>query len=508
MLWFFGLKGTRNSPTFSALQGQGRIGGGEVRFRETEVIDGIEHTGFSDAIPTTQQHYGLLKLKMFLVVTFELNQMNIADAEHVRKDSGGRWKRKRVSSHCMKHLVIVGGGAAGFFCAAEAHARCPELRITILEKQKQVLQKVKVSGGGRCNVCHDVERVSALVQHYPRGASFLKKAFTEFNTQHTQAWFEARGVALKTESDGRMFPRSNSSQEIIDCLLKACEGGDVQIKLASELVHMQYQTNRWQLTLKNGETIKADYVQLACGGFPKPEQYQWLIELGFPIVSPVPSLFTFNIAHKPLTELAGVSVAQAQVSVVGSAIKQSGPILITHWGLSGPAVLKTSAFGARYLAEKNYRCDVMINWLNQAEHLVQDQWQRIRNGMGAHVLAQKNPLGLPSRLWLYLLQRAGIDEHTKWSELGAKAQHKLIHTLCADTYTLQGKTTFKEEFVTCGGIDLSAIDPKTYASKLHRNLYVGGELLDVDGVTGGFNFQHAWTSGYLAAKAIAADALH
>ncbi|MGI9191273.1 MAG: NAD(P)/FAD-dependent oxidoreductase [Chitinophagaceae bacterium] len=407
----------------------------------------------------------------------------------------------------MKHLVIVGGGAAGFFCAAEAHARCADLRITLLEKQKQVLQKVKVSGGGRCNVTNAVERVSELVQHYPRGASFLKKAFTAFNTVHTKAWFEAHGVPLKTEADGRVFPKSNSSQSVIDCLLKACEGKQVHIQLSSELVKLQRVKEQWQLTLKNGNIIKADYVQLACGGFPKLEQYAWLSDLGFPIVPPVPSLFTFNIAHKPLTELAGLSVPMAQVSVVGSAIKQSGPLLITHWGLSGPAVLKTSAFGARYLAEKNYHSDVMINWLNEPEHRLQETWQGIRNGMGSQTMGQKNPLGLPARLWLYLLERSGINESTKWSELGSKAQHKLVHTLCADTYTLQGKTTFKEEFVTCGGIDLSAIDPKTYQSKLHPHLYLGGELLDVDGVTGGFNFQHAWTSGYLAAQAITNDVL-
>ena len=410
----------------------------------------------------------------------------------------------RVSSPCMKHLVIVGGGAAGFFCAAEAHAQCANLRITILEKQKQVLQKVKVSGGGRCNVTHNVDRVSSLVKHYPRGGSFLKKAFSLFNTQSTRNWFEARGVTLKTESDGRVFPTTNSSQTIIDCLLRACESPNIILQLGSEVVGLTYHAPTWNLTLKNGENLKADFVQLACGGYSKREQYYWLEALGYPIIEPVPSLFTFNIAHKPLTELAGLSVPLARVHIEGSDIKQEGPLLITHWGLSGPAVLKTSAFGARFLSEKKYQTGVLVNWLGIPEHEVQQTWQELRNGLGAQTMGNKNPFQLPTRLWHYLLHRTGISADTKWSELGAKPQHKLIHTLCSDRYELAGKTTFKEEFVTCGGISLEAIQPTTYESKLHPNLYFGGELLDVDGVTGGFNFQHAWTSGYLAAHAIAA----
>lgn len=407
----------------------------------------------------------------------------------------------------MKHLVIVGGGAAGFFCAAEAHARCPELHITLLEKQKQVLQKVKVSGGGRCNVTHNIDRVSNLVNYYPRGASFLKKAFAEFNTIDTREWFASRGIALKTEADGRMFPSSNSSQTIIDCLLKACEGARVDLQLSSEVCAIKPQQQQWLIELKNGQTIKADYVQLALGGLSKREQYAWLEQLGYPVVDPVPSLFTFNLGHKPLTELAGLSVPNARIHLEGSDIKQEGPLLITHWGLSGPAVLKASAFGARFLHEKKYNNGVLVNWIGTAEHDVQASWQTVRDSLGAQTLGSKNPFQLPARLWLYLLDRCDIVHETKWSELGAKPQNKLIHTLCADRYEIAGKTTFKEEFVTCGGIDLSVINPKTYESRLHPHLYFGGELLDVDGVTGGFNFQHAWTSGYLAAQSIANDVM-
>lgn len=407
----------------------------------------------------------------------------------------------------MKHLVIVGGGATGFFCAAEAHARCPELRITLLEKQKNVLQKVKVSGGGRCNVTHNIDRVSNLVKYYPRGASFLKKAFAEFNTNHTREWFSARGIALKTEADGRMFPVSNTSQTIIDCLLRACESSNITLQLSSEVMAIRPQKNQWEISLKNETTLHADYVQLALGGLSKREQYAWLEKLGYPIVDPVPSLFTFNLAHKPLTELAGLSVPNARIHLEGSDIKQEGPLLITHWGLSGPAVLKASAFGARFLSEKKYNNGVLVNWIGTAEHDVQATWQTLRDSLGALTLGSKNPFQLPARLWLYLLDRCDINHDTKWSELGAKPQNKLIHTLCADRYEIAGKTTFKEEFVTCGGIDLHVINPKTYESRLHPHLYFGGELLDVDGVTGGFNFQHAWTSGYLAAQAIASDVL-
>ena len=403
----------------------------------------------------------------------------------------------------MKTLIVIGGGASGFFCAVNAAQLNPNLKVILLEKQSKVLQKVKVSGGGRCNVTHQCDSPSELLKAYPRGKNFLKKTFSHFTTQDTILWFESRGVKLKTETDGRMFPTTDSSQTIIDCLLQEATKYQVEVRLNSEVVSINQNKNGFDLTLKNGVNQSADYLYIATGGYPKSEQYNWLLHTGHKIEIPAPSLFTFNIPDKDLHELMGVTVEQARIKITGSKLQEEGPVLITHWGLSGPAVLRLSAWGARELQGVNYHFSIQLNWINIAENELREKWNLIRNQQGSNTLGQKNPFGLQSRLWHFLLQRSQNNTETKWSELTSKEQNKLIHILTAQEFEVKGKTTFKEEFVTCGGLSLEQIDPHTLQSKLVPGLYFGGELIDVDGITGGYNFQNAWTCGYVAAKAIA-----
>lgn len=401
-----------------------------------------------------------------------------------------------------KQLMVIGGGAAGFFCAVNAAKESPSLAVCIVEKQSKVLQKVKVSGGGRCNVTHACFKVADLVKKYPRGVSFLKKAFTHFSTQDTIDWFESRGVPLHAEADGRMFPKSNSSQTIIDCLLDEAARYRVKIQLNTEIISIQKKGAQFILEDKKANTYTADYLMIASGGFPKPEPYRWLQALGHSIQQPAPSLFTFNMPQHPICQLMGVSVEQVSVKIVGSKLSASGPILITHWGLSGPAILKLSAWGARDLQQSNYHFTVLINWVDTPENKLREEWTGIRLQQGGLTLGSKNPFKLPQRLWDFLLHNCQISANTKWSELPAKEQNKLMHILTTHELPVKGKTTFKEEFVTCGGIDLQEIVAHTMQSKIVPNLFFGGEILDVDGITGGFNFQHAWTSGYVAATKI------
>jgi predicted Rossmann fold flavoprotein len=406
-----------------------------------------------------------------------------------------------------KQLMVIGGGAAGFFCAINAAKESPSLTVSIFEKQSKVLQKVKVSGGGRCNVTHACFKLADLVKKYPRGQSFLKKAFTHFYTQDTIDWFASRGVQLHTEADGRMFPTSNNSQTIIDCLLDEAAKYHVKIQLNTEIISIQKKGPQFILEDKKGKIYSADFLMIASGGFPKPEQYRWLHALRHSIQQPAPSLFTFNMPQHPICQLMGVSVEQVSVKIVGSKLSASGPILITHWGLSGPAILKLSAWGARELQHSNYHFSVLLNWIDTPENTLREDWHAIRIKQSGLALSSKNPFKLPQRLWDFLLSTCAIAADTKWSELPAKEQNKLMHILTTHELQVYGKTTFKEEFVTCGGIDLQEIDAHTMQSKIVPNLFFGGEILDVDGITGGFNFQHAWTSGYVAAKKIAEKSL-
>ncbi len=409
---------------------------------------------------------------------------------------------RTIFGKLKKRLIIIGGGASGFFCAINAAIKNPDLNILILEKQPKVLQKVKVSGGGRCNVTHACFSIAELVKKYPRGKSFLKKAFTHFSPKDTIAWFETRGINLKTEDDGRMFPTTDSSQTIIDCLLNEVTKYNIDLRLNTEVLAIEKNVSHFSLQLKNGTTLQADYIFVGAGGFPKEEQYQWLQRLGHTIEKPAPSLFTFNIPDKKLHDLMGLSIASTQVKIMGTKLQEAGPLLITHWGMSGPVILRLSAWGALELKQNNYEFTIFVNWLNESETQLRDRWNTIRNLQGSNKLVQKNPFGLQSRLWNYLLETAYINLETKWSELASKDQNKLIHILTTQSFEVKGKTTFKEEFVTCGGIQLDEIDPNTMESKLVPGLYFGGEIINVDGITGGFNFQHAWTSGYIAGNHI------
>lgn len=398
-------------------------------------------------------------------------------------------------------VVIIGGGAAGFFCAVNIAKIKPAVNITILEKHHKVLQKVKISGGGRCNLCNAETQISTLIKNYPRGKNFLKKTFSLFNTQNTRTWFEKEGVATICETDGRVFPASNQSQSIIDCLLRLVQQYSIQLALQTEVKYIQQEENTFKITTNKGE-LHATHVCVAIGGFSTVQHYSWIQKLGHTIVNPLPSLFTFNIPHKPLHQLMGLVAQNATIKIVGTKLSQQGPVLITHWGLSGPAILKLSAWGAEILSTMNYRFDIMINWLSIPEHELRLLWNDIRNKQGALTIGQKNPFNLSQRLWDFIIQESGVAHHVKWSECSSKDQNKLMHTLCSHTLSVNGKTTFKEEFVTCGGVDLAEINSLTMESKIIPRIYFAGEVLNVDGITGGFNFQHAWSSAYIAAQSI------
>jgi predicted Rossmann fold flavoprotein len=409
----------------------------------------------------------------------------------------------------QKSLVVIGGGAAGFFCAVNAARMNPALKVTIIEKSNKLLAKVKVSGGGRCNTTHACFEIPELAKKYPRGQNFIRKAFHWFNTNDTIAWFAERGMELKTEADGRMFPVTNDSQTIINCLLKEADKYKVEVIIQSEVRSLESGVgSKFLLHTSDSKLLTPDFVCIASGGYPKSSMFDWLRNIGHSIETPVPSLFTFNIPGNSITELMGVSVEKAVVKIAGTKLLQDGPLLITHWGMSGPAILRLSAWGARQLAEMNYHFTLLVNWLpDYAEQDLRADWQSFRDEYAGQKTGNKNPFALPARLWLYLLGCSDIHPDTRWAEIPAKEQNKLIKNLTAQEFSVKGKTTFKEEFVTCGGIKLNEIDPNTMQSKLHKGLFFAGEVMDIDGITGGFNFQHAWTSGWIAAKAIAGEVL-
>lgn len=402
-----------------------------------------------------------------------------------------------------KHLVVIGGGAAGFFCAVNAARMNPSLRVTIVEKSNKLLSKVKVSGGGRCNVTHACFSIAEMIKRYPRGASFLKKAFHHFFTVDTVQWFKERGVALKTEADGRMFPITDSSQTIIDCLMKETNKYGVEILMNREVTALSFSGMQWQLHFKGNEIVTADFICIASGGYPKTTQFEWLKKTGHTIEPPVPSLFTFNMPGNNITSLMGISVESAVIKITGTKLVSEGALLITHWGMSGPAVLKLSAWAAKELAVKNWYCTININWLpHYNENSLREKMQQLRFDIATQKIANRNPFNLPGRLWEYLLATSGIAADIRWADLPAKEQNKLIKNLCAQEFEVKGKTTFKEEFVTAGGIDLAEVDHNTMQSKKLPGLFFAGEVLNVDGVTGGFNFQNAWTTGWIAAHGI------
>jgi len=404
-----------------------------------------------------------------------------------------------------KRLIVIGGGAAGFFCAVNAAKLNPQLAVTIVEKSNKLLSKVKVSGGGRCNVTHACFSIAEMIKKYPRGASFLKKIFRHFFTTDTIVWFKERGVELKTENDGRMFPVTNSSQTIIDCLMKETNKYGVNILMNAEVKQIKKVGEEFEIIFANGKLETADYVCIASGGYPKSIQFEWLKNLGHTIEEPMPSLFTFNMPGNSITALMGVVAETAAVKIIGSKLTEQGPLLITHWGMSGPAILKLSAWGARELQTKNYEYKIAVNWIPQFnENTLKEKLQQVRFDMAPQKISNRNPFTLPTRLWEYLLQQSGISLNIRWADLPAKEQNKLIRNLCGQEFDVKGKTTFKEEFVTSGGIQLDEIEHNTMQSKKVQGLFFAGEVINVDGVTGGFNFQNAWTTGWIAAKAISA----
>ena len=394
-------------------------------------------------------------------------------------------------------IAVIGGGAAGFMAAITAKETNPQASVTIFEKTDKVLVKVKVSGGGRCNVTNATFSISQLIKNYPRGGRELKKSFNHFFTTDTVNWFENRGVTLKTEADNRMFPSSNSSQTIVDLLLNTAENLAIRLSYKSKITALNASENGINLSI-NGETLIFDKVIIASGGSPKESGLDWLKKLGYEIVSPVPSLFTFNMPKNPITELMGLSVPNAITSIKGSKLRQTGPLLITHWGMSGPAILKLSAWGAQDLAKQNYNFSVQVNWLGMNEEELRSQFSNMTSSRKQ--IYKHNPLEIPKRLWHFMLNKLEIAEDQIWNELAKKNKNRLMNMLLNDEFEVKGKTTFKEEFVSCGGIDLSEINMQTMESKRHKGIYFAGELLNIDGVTGGFNFQSAWTTGYLAGK--------
>lgn len=404
-------------------------------------------------------------------------------------------------------IIIIGGGAAGFFTAVNAANLNPEYKITILEKSNKLLAKVLVSGGGRCNVTHACFDNGLLVKSYPRGEKELRSAFSKFSTIDTINWFKDQGINLKTEADGRMFPESNTSETIANCLIETAKNLGVKIKTNISVKEIIVNIDK-TFTLKTDTDYNPTCTKLiiASGGNPKSENYNWLRKLGHTIVPPVPSLFTFNILDENLTKLMGISVPNAKVQIVNTKLQTEGPLLITHWGLSGPAVLKGSALGARILNELNYDFSVKVNWFpNFKEEQLKELFNEQRTTNPSKIILSNSPIEIPKRLWEYFVSKAEITEATRWADASKKQLNALVSILVSDIYNVKGKTTFKEEFVTCGGISLKEIDFATMQSKIVPNLYFAGEVLDIDGITGGFNFQSAWTTGWIAANGISLD---
>ncbi|MDJ0704574.1 MAG: NAD(P)/FAD-dependent oxidoreductase [Leptolyngbyaceae cyanobacterium MO_188.B28] len=401
-------------------------------------------------------------------------------------------------------VIVVGGGAAGFWGAIATAVSHPYTQVTLLEAGSEVLAKVRISGGGRCNVTHACFDPALLAQHYPRGGKALRAAFTRFQPQDTIAWFAQRGVKLKTEADGRMFPVTDDSATIVDCLIRAARQAGVVIRTKAAVTGVTPTEGRFRLQLKSGEKLVCDRILLATGG--SPQGHRLAKSLGHTLELPVPSLFTFNVHDPALRQMAGVSVNSTAVKLSvpdAKPLKQTGPLLITHWGLSGPAVLKLSAWGARLLHDHRYQAQLQVNWLPDANpEDVRGQLTSAKTDFPKRGVATYCPFKIPRRLWQYLVQRIGIDEGVLWSGLSKKTLNKLVEELTQGNYPIQGKGVFKEEFVTCGGVKLKDVNFKTMESRLCPGLYFAGEILDIDGVTGGFNFQSAWTTAWLAGQAM------
>jgi predicted Rossmann fold flavoprotein len=397
-------------------------------------------------------------------------------------------------------VVVVGGGAAGFFASCSVKQHHASAEVVLLEKTGKLLAKVRISGGGRCNVTHNEFNVRKLAAHYPRGGKFLRKAFDRFSVKDTIAWFAQRGVALKAEADGRMFPATNSSGSVIDCLVGEAEHLGVRIQRHSGMQALEVlPSGTFRLRMEGGGVLEADRVVITTGGHPKAEAYAWLQAMGHTVVPPVPSLFTFNMPGEEIRGLMGVVADPVRARMAGTDLESTGPLLITHWGMSGPAVLKLSAWGARVIQGMDYRFTLQVHWLGGTGE------EEVHHAMASATLQRKqagnaDSFQLPQRLWEFLLHKAGIPAAKTWGDVGRKDRNRLVDLLTNDRYTVAGKTTFKEEFVTAGGVALEEVDPRTMESRVVPGLFFAGEVLDIDGVTGGFNFQAAWSTGFIAGK--------
>lgn len=399
------------------------------------------------------------------------------------------------------NVAIIGAGAGGVFSAIHVKENYPSANVSIFEKTGKALQKVKISGGGRCNVTNACTEIIQLSKSYPRGEKFLKKAFYHFNAKDTMDWFEKKEIPLVIQKDNCVFPKSQKSQTIIDCFLNELERLKIEIIYNARILEIEENENELTLHFSKQSSQTYDKVIVATGGSPKRKGLNWLENLGHEIIEPIPSLFTFNMPKESITELMGIVVEKAMVRIQGTKLNSQGPLLITHWGMSGPVILKLSAFGARLLSETNYEFNIQVNWISIVNN--DDVKKIIEKTIDENAKKQLQKVKLfsiPTRLWNYLLLKCDLPLDKKWSELGKKGIYKLVNVLTNDIYSINGKTTFKEEFVTCGGISLSNIDVKTMQSRIIKNLYFTGEVMDIDGITGGFNFQAAWTTAYIAAK--------
>lgn len=398
-------------------------------------------------------------------------------------------------------VIVAGGGAAGFFTAINIAEANPKLKIAILERGKEVLSKVRISGGGRCNVTHACFIPDDLVKFYPRGEKELRGPFNRFCSGDTIEWFERHGVELKIEEDGRMFPVTDSSQTIIDCFLDASKKLGIQILMGESIQSLYRAGNHWKIET-NKEVFLAEKLVMATGSNPK--MWDMIAEMGHTIISPVPSLFTFNIKDARIKDLMGVS-AQASVKVKGTKLEAVGPLLITHWGMSGPAILRVSAWGARELFAKSYQFTLQVNWLNDVDAKeCEDQLKELKQEQAKKTITKFSPYDFPNRLWQSLVNAAGIQPDTRWADLTRAQTQALAQQLTNGEFQVNGKSTFKEEFVTAGGVDLKEVNFKTMESKFLPSMYFAGEVLNIDAITGGFNFQNAWTGGFIAAQSIVA----
>ena len=403
----------------------------------------------------------------------------------------------------MFSLTVIGGGAAGFFGAIQLAEQHAGSKIIILEKSSKLLSKVRVSGGGRCNVTHHCFEPAELSHHYPRGQKSLKSLFRKYQARDVVNWFENKGVKLKAEADGRMFPVTDNSETIITCFLTLTEQHKIKIETHAGVEWIKPCADHFEIRYSN-TILKTKHVLVATGGHPQAQAYDLIKNLGHTIVKPIPSLFTLNDSQKQFKDLMGVSVSSGVVRIAGTKFYQEGPILITHWGLSGPAVIKLSAWAAEYFHAHNYEATVLISWIKETQEEIVRKFLLDYKSTNKKRKVYSYPLyELPQRLWTRLCELAEIEDEKIWDELSNKNINKLLELLIRCPFKIKGKTTFKEEFVTCGGVDLAEVDLETMESKKVKNLFFAGEVLNIDGETGGFNFQAAWTTAYVAVKRIA-----